>query len=91
MDGSAVYSPDSSDSLRLEGDLAYYSGGDYCRDGNFAAEVEQPPVLAATGDGMVAIVVVVLGDRDGVEWKMLKPILVSHGRGAFGDGWSRLE
>lgn len=91
MDDSAVYSPDSSDSLRPEGDLAYYSGGDYCRDGNFAAEVGQPPVLAATGDGMVAIVVVVLGDRDGVEWKRLKLILVSHGRGTFGDDWGRLE
>lgn len=87
MDGSAVYSLDSSDSLRPEDDLVDHSEGGCCHDENFAAEVEQLLVSVAMGDEVVRIVVV-LGGRDGeVEWRKLGLILVPHGHGAFGDDW----
>lgn len=87
MGESAVYSLDSSDSLRPEDDLVNRSEGGCCCDGNFAVEVEQLLVLVAMGDEVVRIVVV-LGGRDGeVEWRKLGLILVPRGRGAFGGDW----
>lgn len=86
MDESAVYSLDSSDSLGPEDDLVNHSEGGCCRDGNFAAEVEQLLVSVAVGDEVVMIVVV-LGGRDGeVEWRKLG-LMVPHGCGAFEGDW----